>query len=236
MESSRAVARFVRVSPRKARLAVDLVRGKDLVEAQRILEYTPRAAARVVAKVLGSAAANAESNTPLSPEELFVARAYVDEGPTLKRFRPRALGRATRINKRTSHITIILEEKEPEVTVTKRRRFRRSRPSADGEKADKAEKEKTGEEPEEESEGKKESEPAGKAKSAKKPAAKKAAKKAAEGTKKPPAKKAAKSAKKPPAKKAAKKKSTKSAGAGKHKKAAKKKSGESKPEGKKGED
>jgi large subunit ribosomal protein L22 len=127
---TRATARYVRVSPRKARLVTDLISGKDLSAARQILDYNPRAAARVVGKVLSSATANAENNNKLSPESLFVARAYVDEGPTLKRFRPRALGRATRINKRTSHITIVLDEKVPEREVT-RRRLRRRKPQAE---------------------------------------------------------------------------------------------------------
>ena len=129
---TRATARYVRVSPRKARLITNLIKGKDLNEAQQILDYCPRAAARIVGKVLASAAANAENNSKLSPESLLVARAYVDEGPTLKRFRPRALGRATRINKRTSHITVVLDEKILELGVT-RRRLRRPKPPAEQE-------------------------------------------------------------------------------------------------------
>jgi len=124
---TKAVARYVRISPRKARLVTDLIKGKDLGEAQQILDFSPKGAARVVAKVLASAAANAENNNRLSPDSLFVLRAYVDEGPTLKRFRPRAMGRATRINKRSSHITIILEEREPD-RVTRRRFRRRPKP------------------------------------------------------------------------------------------------------------
>ncbi|MCJ7744950.1 MAG: 50S ribosomal protein L22 [Actinobacteria bacterium] len=130
---TRATARYVRVSPRKVRLVTDLRTGKDLTEARQILDYNPRAAARIVAKVLSSATANAENNNKLSPESLIVARAYVDEGPTLKRFRPRALGRATRINKRTSHITVVLDEKIPEREIT-RRRLRRRKPQSEPEK------------------------------------------------------------------------------------------------------
>lgn len=122
---TRAVARYVRISARKARLMTDLIKGKDLGEAQQMLDFSPKAAARAVAKVLASAAANAENNNKIAPDRLFVLRAYVDEGPTLKRFRPRAMGRATRINKRSSHITIVLEEREPDKAAT-RRRFRRS--------------------------------------------------------------------------------------------------------------
>jgi len=121
---TKASAKYIRVSARKARLVVDLIRGKDVAHAQQILEYSPKAAARVVSKVLNSAIANAEHNNGLNPDELFVSRAFVDEGPTLKRFRPRAMGRATRINKRTSHITLVLDEREPRGEA-KRRRFRR---------------------------------------------------------------------------------------------------------------
>ncbi|MBU4174428.1 MAG: 50S ribosomal protein L22 [Actinobacteria bacterium] len=190
MEGSKAVARFIRVSPRKARLVVDLIRGKDLAKAQQILEYTPRAAARVVAKVLDSAAANAENNAKMNPDDLFVATVYVDEGPTLKRFRPRAMGRATRINKRTSHITIILEEK---VSAPKRkRRFRRRKPDALEEKAKKAEEGEAKEEKlEEQAEGEKERKAAAKkAAPKKKAAAKKAAPKKKAAAKKVAPKKA----------------------------------------------
>ena len=104
----RARARYVRTAPRKARLVMDHIRDKDVEEARAILNYAPRAAAHDVLKLLDSAIANAEHNHELGPDELRVRRAYVDEGPTIKRYRPRALGRATPINKRTSHITIEL--------------------------------------------------------------------------------------------------------------------------------
>jgi ribosomal protein L22 len=107
----RAQAKYVRSSPRKARLVVDHIRGKSVEEARAILTHTPRAAAVPVLKVLESAIANAEHNHELLPEELRVFQVMVDEGPTLKRFRPRALGRATKIRKRTSHITINLTNK-----------------------------------------------------------------------------------------------------------------------------
>ena len=107
----RAQAKYVRSSPRKARLVVDHIRGKSVPEARAILAHTPRAAAEPVLKVLQSAVANAESNHELLPEELRIHQVFVDEGPTIKRFRPRALGRATKINKRTSHITINLTNK-----------------------------------------------------------------------------------------------------------------------------
>jgi ribosomal protein L22 len=108
----RARAKYVRCAPRKARLVIDHIRGKNVDEARAILTHTPRAASRDVLKLLESAIANAENNHELVADELKVARAYVDEGPTLKRYRPRALGRATRIRKRTSHLTIELAAKE----------------------------------------------------------------------------------------------------------------------------
>ena len=107
----RAQAKYVRSSPRKARLVVDHIRGKSIAEARAILIHTSRGAAEPVMKVLESAVANAEHNHELLPEELRVFQAFVDEGPTIKRFRPRAMGRATKIRKRTSHITINLTNK-----------------------------------------------------------------------------------------------------------------------------
>jgi large subunit ribosomal protein L22 len=106
---ARAQARFVRVTPRKARRVVDLIRGLPASQAQSVLRFAPQAASEPVYKVLSSAMANAEHNFKLDRETLIVSRAWVDEGPTLKRFRPRAQGRAYRINKRTSHITVIVE-------------------------------------------------------------------------------------------------------------------------------
>ena len=104
----RACAKYVRVAPRKARLVVDQIRDKSVPAAQEVLQFINRAAAEPVAKVLNSAVANAENNNGLRAENLVVAAAYVDEGPTLKRFRPRAKGAASRINKRTSHITVVV--------------------------------------------------------------------------------------------------------------------------------
>jgi len=127
---TKASAKYIRMSARKARLVVDLVRGKDVAEAQQILDYSPRAAAREVSKILNSAIANAEHNNGLDADELFVSKAYVDEGPTLKRFRPRAMGRATRINKRTCHITLVLDEREPRAEGKRRRLRRRVKPKA----------------------------------------------------------------------------------------------------------
>ena len=110
--SVRAQARYVRTSARKARLVCDHIRGKDVVEARAILAFTPRAAAKPWLKLLESAVANAEHNHELVGEELKIASVHADEGPTLKRFRPRAMGRATRIRKRTSHLSITLTPKE----------------------------------------------------------------------------------------------------------------------------
>ncbi len=108
----KAVARFVRVSPRKARIVVDQVRGKSVDQAREILAFTNRAVAENVEKVLNSAVANAEHNNHLRADNLVVKAAFVDEGPTLKRIRPRAKGSAARIRKRTSHITIIVAPRE----------------------------------------------------------------------------------------------------------------------------
>lgn len=108
----RAVGKYVRVSPNKARQIADLIRGKELEEARYITTFSPQKAARLVGKVLESAVANAENNNSLTVDDLMVVNCYVDEGPTLKRWRPRAYGRATRINKKTSHITVIVGERE----------------------------------------------------------------------------------------------------------------------------
>ena len=104
----RARSKYVRSAPRKARLVMDHIRGKEVEQARAILVHAPRAVAEDILKLLNSAVANAESNYELGPDELRVRKAFVDEGPTIKRFRPRALGRATRIQKRTSHMTIEL--------------------------------------------------------------------------------------------------------------------------------
>lgn len=122
----KAVARYVRISPYKARQVADLIRGKDLEEARYITSFSPRGAARLVGKVLESAVANAENNDGLRADDLVVVNCIVDEGPTLKRWRPRAMGRATRINKRTSHITVILGEREEIEDTGRRGRRRRS--------------------------------------------------------------------------------------------------------------
>ena len=111
--SATAKARFVRVSATKARRVIDLVRGKSVEEALDILRWAPQSASEPVAKVIASAAANAQNNDGLDPTTLVVATIHADEGPTAKRIRPRAQGRAYRIRKRTSHITVIVESRPP---------------------------------------------------------------------------------------------------------------------------
>ncbi|MBW1722263.1 MAG: 50S ribosomal protein L22 [Deltaproteobacteria bacterium] len=107
----RAVAKYVRISPRKARLIMDQIRGKRVEEALNMLTYSPKKGAYLVKKLVNSAVANAEGHSGIDVDTLFIKRIYADEGPTLKRFRPRAMGRATRIRKRTSHLTVVLDEK-----------------------------------------------------------------------------------------------------------------------------
>jgi large subunit ribosomal protein L22 len=167
-----AVARFVRVTPMKARRVVDLVRGMGVDDALATLKFAPQAASETVYKVVESAVANAENGEHLTRDELVVAKAFVDEGPTLKRHRPRAQGRATRIDKRTSHITVVVQPRpEPEA------------PKAPEQKADKKAEKKA-----EKKADKKADKPAAKKTAAKKTAAKKttakktAAKKAADKT------------------------------------------------------
>lgn len=101
----------MRISARKAKLVVDLIRGKQVGEAIAILRHTPKSASPVVEKLLNSAIANAEHNYSMDVNSLFVSEVFVNQGPTMKRFRPRAMGRASRINKRTSHITLVVSEK-----------------------------------------------------------------------------------------------------------------------------
>ena len=112
-----AQARYVRSTPMKTRRVIDLIRGKRADEALVLLQFAPQAASEPVGKVLASAVANAENNKQLDPRTLWVSEAYVDEGPTMKRFRPRAQGRAYRIRKRTSHITVVVESR-PEGATT----------------------------------------------------------------------------------------------------------------------
>jgi len=121
----RASVRGSRMSASKARVVLDLIRGRDVVSADQVLQFTEREAARVVRKVLASAVANAVNNDSLEAETLYVKACYADEGPTLRRFKPRARGRATRINKRTCHITIVLDVIEADLlTVVQARRER----------------------------------------------------------------------------------------------------------------
>jgi large subunit ribosomal protein L22 len=109
-----ATARYVRISSRKVKVVIDLIRGKKVGEALSILEYTPKAASEPVLKLLKSAIANAENNLDMNPDNLYVVEVYANQGPTLKRLRARAQGRAYRIRKRTSHITIVLDELKAE--------------------------------------------------------------------------------------------------------------------------
>jgi large subunit ribosomal protein L22 len=106
----KAVTRYVRMAPRKARLVTELIKGKPVEEALTILRFVPKKAARLVDKTLRSAVANAEQNPNIDVDTLYIKRIFVDEGPTMKRWRARAMGRATKIIKRTSHITVILDE------------------------------------------------------------------------------------------------------------------------------
>lgn len=110
--AAKATAKTVRIAPRKVRLVVDLIRGKNVGEAISILKFTPNGASTAVEKVLKSAIANAEHNYDLDIESLVVSEAYANEGPTMKRFRPRAKGSAAPILKRTSHITVVVSEKK----------------------------------------------------------------------------------------------------------------------------
>jgi large subunit ribosomal protein L22 len=106
----KAVTRYVRIAPRKARLVTELIKGKPVEEALTILRFVPKKAARLVDKTLRSAVANAEQNPNIDVDTLYIKRIFVDGGPTMKRWRARAMGRATKIIKRTSHITVILDE------------------------------------------------------------------------------------------------------------------------------
>lgn len=108
---AKAIAKYIRMSPMKVNIVLDLVRGKNVNEAFAILQYTPKSAAEVVYKVLKSAVANAENNLNLDKNSLYISEAHSGQAPTLKRFRPHAQGRAFRINKRTSHITLVVKER-----------------------------------------------------------------------------------------------------------------------------
>lgn len=112
MSEARAVAKHIRISPRKVRYVVDLIRGKKISEALAILKFTPKRAATAIEKVVKSAAANAEHNLELNKDALVIAEVFVDQGPALKRYNPRAMGRADLIKRRTSHITVVVREKK----------------------------------------------------------------------------------------------------------------------------
>jgi large subunit ribosomal protein L22 len=127
--SAVAKARFVRVSPSKARRVIDLVRGKSVAEALNTLRWAPQAASQPVAKVIASAAANAQNNNGLDPATLVVATIYADDGPTAKRIRPRAQGRAFRIRRRTSHITVVVESRPVKDERSQSSRARRAQAS-----------------------------------------------------------------------------------------------------------
>jgi large subunit ribosomal protein L22 len=107
---SRAVARYIRIPPRKVRLIMDEIRGRRVEEALNQLSFAPKKGAFILKKLINSAVANAEQNFEMDVDKLYIKRICADEGPTLKRFRPRAMGRATRIRKRTSHLTVVLDE------------------------------------------------------------------------------------------------------------------------------
>jgi large subunit ribosomal protein L22 len=124
LPTARAQARYARIGPRKARRIIDLVRGMKASEALDVLRFAPQAASEDVYKVVASAVANAEHNEHLDRDALWISEAYVDEGPTLKRFRPRAQGRAYRVRKRTSHITVVVEAREQAPRSSSSRRAR----------------------------------------------------------------------------------------------------------------
>ena len=108
---AKATLKFARISSRKVKIVADLIRGKDVDEALAIVKFTPKASSEVIEKLLKSAIANAENNNGMNADNLYVAACYADKGPTMKRIQPRAQGRAYRIEKRTSHITIVLDER-----------------------------------------------------------------------------------------------------------------------------
>ncbi len=108
---ARAIAKYIRISPRKVQEVADLVRGKSVNEALAILEFTNKRGAGILKKVVNSAVANAENNNDMDRENLYIAEVYANQGPTLKRFRPRAQGRAFMIRKRTSHVGVVVKEK-----------------------------------------------------------------------------------------------------------------------------
>ena len=112
LKTARAQAKFVRIAPRKVQIICDMIRGKEAAYAQALMENTPKAGCEYVIKVLKSAVANAENNFEMDPEKLYVSKVFATPGPIIKRIMPRAQGRAYRINKRTSHVTLAVAEKE----------------------------------------------------------------------------------------------------------------------------
>ena len=126
---ARAQARYVRVTPQKARRVIDLIRGMNAADAQALLTFAPQAASEPIGKVLASAVANAANNHAMDPRGLVVSQAFVDEGPTMKRIRPRAQGRAYRIRKRSSHITVIVSDGAAEVKAPKKAAAKAAKPA-----------------------------------------------------------------------------------------------------------
>lgn len=114
MAEVRAVAKYIRISPRKVRIVMDLIRGKDVKDAFAILKFTPKRGAEILTKVLNSAVANAENNNDMDSSRLYISKCFVDPGPTLKRIHPRSRGQAFAILKRTSHVTIYVDERQEE--------------------------------------------------------------------------------------------------------------------------
>ena len=108
---AKAIARHIRIAPRKIRVVIDLIRGKNIGDAYAILKYTPKIGSEILLKVLESAVANAEHNCDMNSDKLYVAAAYVDQGPTLKRIHPRSRGQAFKILKRSSHVTVVVQER-----------------------------------------------------------------------------------------------------------------------------
>lgn len=114
VKEAKAIAKYVRISPRKVRIVMNLIRGKDIADAFAILKFTPKRGAVLIEKVLKSAVANAENNFDMDTDKLFVSTCFVDQGPTIKRYHPRSRGQAFSILKRTSHITVVVSEKADE--------------------------------------------------------------------------------------------------------------------------
>lgn len=112
VKQAKAIAKYVRIAPRKVRIVMNLIRGKDIADAFAILKFTPKRGATLIEKVLKSAVANAENNFDMDADKLFVSTCFVDQGPTIKRYHPRSRGQAFSILKHTSHITVVVSEKE----------------------------------------------------------------------------------------------------------------------------